>query len=740
MTDLPARKYSQDGRDETNFLPGDPAVKHQLGEVGDDSLFKVRKPYTITKQRERWTEEEHQKFLEALKLYGRAWRRIEEHIGTKTAVQIRSHAQKFFSKLEKEQATGSIVPGTAQDIDIPPPRPKRKPSHPYPRKASMEVSPGALPITDCDGKQCLTTMAMEKVLEKCQEELKLFGHTVVVPTVTRAVVVNGQVPEDAKGAESEEVREKNASDISMLVSENDSSNGQSDNRLNKDGSSTVADQQQELAALYYSKFWESLQGSDRVSPPYSFCNLGMDRGGNPMFPLWQPSVYTAAAAGTPHWPTLPNVNDLTSSVIRTVLTGTPSDVYNTDNSPAAFAAATIAAASAWWALQGSVQPTFLPQCMVPHPEVHMTDRHDQCHGGAKNRKPDGIDEMPQDDDDNSNISPSSKRLSSSFENKDAGKRRVKSRSLKEDQPPSSSGSDDGNGHCDAGGQGNGDGDASGNSGPSSNSSHCGTAQATVKSEESSSDKNKSEGEEALTEEAASFKAPSFQHASSHHCSRFRRFQRNPRPARSSGSDGEQRKEVSQGGRMAFQALFSHQKLPQTFSQRNSFQQDQQQQQHERKSLPESETSDLETVSEWSKQNSSLDIDKITNNRTGSSFGISSMASETSLLSSILSSSASKGRRRSGFVPYCRTTTSNNASGGDTSGGDCNGDGKGSGSSGGGANPKRSSANAPSDSTAVNNRLNVEERGSSTCALQDHLVSASSRNIVRHLMEEEVKQS
>ncbi|XP_028800834.1 protein REVEILLE 1-like, partial [Neltuma alba] len=54
----------------------------------NDYAPKVRKPYTITKQRERWTDEEHKKFLEALKLYGRAWRKIEEHVGTKTTVQI----------------------------------------------------------------------------------------------------------------------------------------------------------------------------------------------------------------------------------------------------------------------------------------------------------------------------------------------------------------------------------------------------------------------------------------------------------------------------------------------------------------------------------------------------------------------------------------------------------------------------------------------------------------------------
>lgn len=98
---------------------------------GNDYAPKVRKPYTITKQRERWSEEEHKKFLEALKLYGRAWRRIEEHVGTKTAVQIRSHAQKFFSKVVRD-SNGSHT--SLEPIEIPPPRPKRKPMHPYPRK------------------------------------------------------------------------------------------------------------------------------------------------------------------------------------------------------------------------------------------------------------------------------------------------------------------------------------------------------------------------------------------------------------------------------------------------------------------------------------------------------------------------------------------------------------------------------------------------------------------------------
>nr|CAN72258.1 hypothetical protein VITISV_023770 [Vitis vinifera] len=92
---------------------------------GDGSGKKVRKPYTITKSRESWTEEEHDKFLEALQLFDRDWKKIEDFVGSKTVIQIRSHAQKYFLKVQKN---GTVA-------HVPPPRPKRKAIHPYPQKA-----------------------------------------------------------------------------------------------------------------------------------------------------------------------------------------------------------------------------------------------------------------------------------------------------------------------------------------------------------------------------------------------------------------------------------------------------------------------------------------------------------------------------------------------------------------------------------------------------------------------------
>ncbi|XP_058086823.1 protein REVEILLE 6-like isoform X2 [Magnolia sinica] len=97
--------------------------------ASEDPNKKIRKPYTITKSRESWTEQEHDKFLEALQLFDRDWKKIEAFVGSKTVIQIRSHAQKYFLKVQKN--------GTSEHV--PPPRPKRKAAHPYPQKASKNA-------------------------------------------------------------------------------------------------------------------------------------------------------------------------------------------------------------------------------------------------------------------------------------------------------------------------------------------------------------------------------------------------------------------------------------------------------------------------------------------------------------------------------------------------------------------------------------------------------------------------
>ncbi|KAL6606381.1 hypothetical protein ACP70R_042034 [Stipagrostis hirtigluma subsp. patula] len=110
------------------------AVPAPAGE-DEDGARRVRKPYTITKSRESWTEPEHDKFLEALQLFDRDWKKIEAYVGSKTVIQIRSHAQKYFLKVQKN--------GTGEHL--PPPRPKRKAAHPYPHKASKKAAQAILP-------------------------------------------------------------------------------------------------------------------------------------------------------------------------------------------------------------------------------------------------------------------------------------------------------------------------------------------------------------------------------------------------------------------------------------------------------------------------------------------------------------------------------------------------------------------------------------------------------------------
>lgn len=48
-----------------------------------------------------WKPSEHKKFVEGMEIYGRDWKQVSFHVKTRNTAQCRSHAQKYFLKLEK---------------------------------------------------------------------------------------------------------------------------------------------------------------------------------------------------------------------------------------------------------------------------------------------------------------------------------------------------------------------------------------------------------------------------------------------------------------------------------------------------------------------------------------------------------------------------------------------------------------------------------------------------------------
>lgn len=49
----------------------------------------------------RWTKEEHDAFLTGLQMYGKEWKKVAARVKTRTVVQTRTHAQKYFQKLQR---------------------------------------------------------------------------------------------------------------------------------------------------------------------------------------------------------------------------------------------------------------------------------------------------------------------------------------------------------------------------------------------------------------------------------------------------------------------------------------------------------------------------------------------------------------------------------------------------------------------------------------------------------------
>ena len=57
----------------------------------------------------RWNKEEKIRFIEGLEKYKKDWKKIQSYVATRSIVQIRSHAQKYFSRLEREEAKKQLL-------------------------------------------------------------------------------------------------------------------------------------------------------------------------------------------------------------------------------------------------------------------------------------------------------------------------------------------------------------------------------------------------------------------------------------------------------------------------------------------------------------------------------------------------------------------------------------------------------------------------------------------------------
>jgi SHAQKYF class myb-like DNA-binding protein len=97
-------------KSETRTAATEEDSNKNLSKMSIDKLIPLKKPrrkrapqVKLGQSAGRWTHAEHQAFLEGMKECGREWKKVAIRIPTRTSAQIRSHAQKHFSKLQRDQ-------------------------------------------------------------------------------------------------------------------------------------------------------------------------------------------------------------------------------------------------------------------------------------------------------------------------------------------------------------------------------------------------------------------------------------------------------------------------------------------------------------------------------------------------------------------------------------------------------------------------------------------------------------
>jgi SHAQKYF class myb-like DNA-binding protein len=87
----------------------------------------------------RWTDEEHSVFLQGLEQHGKQWKMIATMIGTRTVVQVRTHAQKYFQKMERKNNPVQLSP-VPKRKSLPASLPSRSKKTRSPKKPRISIS------------------------------------------------------------------------------------------------------------------------------------------------------------------------------------------------------------------------------------------------------------------------------------------------------------------------------------------------------------------------------------------------------------------------------------------------------------------------------------------------------------------------------------------------------------------------------------------------------------------------
>ncbi len=131
------RSSSRQQRKERH-LPQTPRNPTDVSKIDTDTFYGKRKagPTARSYGGEKvghWSEDEHRLFLLGLKLHGKRWIKVATVVKTRTDLQIRSHAQKYFQKLAKmigikvHELSDEVVESMVDKDLESDPKPRKKP-------------------------------------------------------------------------------------------------------------------------------------------------------------------------------------------------------------------------------------------------------------------------------------------------------------------------------------------------------------------------------------------------------------------------------------------------------------------------------------------------------------------------------------------------------------------------------------------------------------------------------------